>query len=124
MNTLDRICAAALGCLCVFVTTRAPAADPAPLPRAFVDGTGPGWEALTEKYFVNVNCDTNTWTWTNGLAQCTGKPTGVLRSTVLYTNFELVAQWRHLRAAGNSGIILWSSAESIHALEQGKGRLP
>jgi hypothetical protein len=93
-------------------------------PRAFIDGTGPGWQTLGEENFINVNCDTNTWSWTNGFAHCTGKPVGVTRSTVLHTNFELVVQWRHLTSAGNSGVFVWATPESIKDLEQGKGRLP
>ena len=91
-------------------------------PRAFIDGSGPGWRALTEKDFVNVNCDPDTWTWSNGMARCTGKPIGVIRSTFLVTNIEMVAQWRHLKPAGNSGIFIWATPESIKALEEGKGR--
>ena len=75
-----------------------------PLPRAFIDGTGPGWRALDEKDFVNVNCDPDTWTWKDGVAHATGKPTGVIRSKEPITNFELVAEWRHLKSGGNSGI--------------------
>ena len=94
------------------------------LPRAFVDGTGLGWQALGEDYFTNVNCAPDTWTWTNGVAHCTGKPVGVIRSKKPMTNLELVAEWRHLRAGGNSGVFLWATPESIQALEAGKGRLP
>ena len=43
---------------------------------------------------------------------------------MLLTNFEMVAQWRHLKSAGNSGIFVWATPESIRALEQGKGQLP
>lgn len=94
------------------------------IPRAFIDGTGPGWRPLTEEYFVNVNCDPETWSWSNGLARCTGKPVGVIRSKAPVTNFELVAEWRHLRPGGNSGIFVWATPESIQSLERGKGRLP
>lgn len=93
-------------------------------PRAFIDGTGPGWVTLTAQDFVNVNCDPGTWSWTNNMVYCTGQPIGVIRSKKIYRNFELVAQWRHLRSAGNSGIFIWGSPDSIKALEQGKGRLP
>src|SRR5687767_15943496 len=92
--------------------------------KAFIDGSGPGWKPLTVDYFVNVNCRPDTWTWTNGITHCTGKPVGVIRSSMLHTNFEMVAQWRHLQAGGNSGIFLWATPESIQALEAGKGRLP
>jgi len=94
------------------------------LPRAFIDGTGLGWQALGEDYFTNVNCAPDTWTWTNGVAHCTGKPVGVIRSKKPVTNLELVVEWRHLRSGGNSGVFLWATPESIQALEGGKGRLP
>jgi hypothetical protein len=93
-------------------------------PRAFIDGTGLGWRALAQENFAHVNCDTNTWTWSNGFVHCTGQPVGVIRSVILHTNFELVVQWRHLKSAGNSGVFVWATPESISALEQGKGRLP
>src|SRR2546421_5379359 len=50
------------------------------LPKAFIDGKGPGWRALGDEDFQNVNCATNTWTWTNGVIYCTGQPIGVIRS--------------------------------------------
>ena len=101
------------------------AQEPAPLPKATIDGTGPGWQALGEGDFANVNCDPDTWTWKEDLAQCTGKPTGVIQTKKPYTNFELVAQWRHLRSGGNSGIFVWATPESLERLKQGQGgRLP
>ena len=114
---------AALGCALILSIAAGVRAEE-PLPRAFIDGEGPGWHALDEDFFTNVNCDPGTWTWTNGLARCTGQPIGVIRSKKLVTNFELVAQWRHLQPGGNSGIFLWATPESIQALEAGKGRLP
>jgi hypothetical protein len=92
--------------------------------KAFIDGTGPGWRALGSADFLHVNCDPDTWRWTNGMVYCTGKPIGVIRTPNLYTNLEMVAQWRHLKSAGNSGIFLWATPESIKDLEGGKGRLP
>ena len=38
---------------------------PPGLPRAFVDGTEPGWRPLAQEDFTNVNCDPETWTWKN-----------------------------------------------------------
>jgi hypothetical protein len=92
--------------------------DAPALPKAFVDGTGPGWRALGSEDFVNVNCDEDTWTWKDGTAHCTGTPTGVIRSKQPYTNFELVVQWRHLRSAGNSGVFLWASEDSLKELKR------
>src|SRR5437868_5157904 len=54
-------------------------AEDARLPKACIDGNGPGWRALGESDFVNVNCDPDTWSFNNGQIQCTGKPTGVMR---------------------------------------------
>jgi hypothetical protein len=115
---------AAIGCLCVFLIAGARAQQATPLPKASIDGTGPGWSAWSQEHFTNVNCNADTWTFTNGMVLCTGRPTGVIRTKKIHTNFELVAQWRHLRSGGNSGIFVWATPESIAALEQGKGRLP
>lgn len=93
-------------------------------PKAMIDGTGLGWRALGEADFAAVNCPTNTFTWhTNGV-HCTGQPVGVIRSKQSFTNLELVAEWRHLKSGGNSGIFLWASEASIKNLEAGRGRLP
>src|SRR5438132_901123 len=72
----------------------------APLPKAFIDGTGIGWRKLGESDFVNVNCAKDTWSWKHDVVHCTGKPTGVMRTQNQYTNFELVAQWQHLQSGG------------------------
>jgi hypothetical protein len=77
------------------------------LPRAFIDGVGPGWRALGEDDFTNVNLNADTWTWDDDGAHCTGKPVGVIRSVKPYVNFELVAEWKHHQHGGNSGIFLW-----------------
>ena len=119
---IRRFGATAIGCLCVFFNARAQPATP--LPKAVIDGTGPGWSILAKEHFVNVNCDPDTWTWTNGSVHCTGKPIGVIRTKKLHINFELVAQWRHLQSGGNSGIFVWATLDSIKELEQGKGRYP
>jgi hypothetical protein len=88
-------------------------------PRAFLDGTGPGWTALGEADFLNANGDPDTWTWKDGGVHCTGEPVGVARSVKTYTNFELVAQWRHLRSAGNSGIFVWAPEAAFASLKPG-----
>ena len=75
------------------------AEDVANLPKATIDGNGPGWRALGEADFVNVNCADDTWTWKDGVIHCTGKPVGVMRTQEQVTNFELVVEWRHERPA-------------------------
>ncbi len=100
-------------------------ADQTPAPKAFIDGTEPGWRALTLNDFTNVNCKADTFTVTNEMIHCTGQPIGVIRSQNLFTNFEFTAQWRHLSFGGNSGFYVWATPESIKSLEQGgKGPFP
>ncbi|MEX2167810.1 MAG: DUF1080 domain-containing protein [Pirellulales bacterium] len=93
--------------------------EPAP-PKAFIDGTGADWRALGEQDFVNVNGDADTWAWQDGIAKCTGQPVGVIRSQKPYTNFELVAQWRHEKSGGNSGIFVWTAEAALKDLPPGK----
>lgn len=89
------------------------------LPKAFVDGNGPGWRALGEKDFARVNCDPETWTFKDGGIQCTGTPVGVMRTIEQVKNFELVVEWRHLKAGGNSGVFVWASEEALTDLPRG-----
>lgn len=94
--------------------------EPTGLPRATIDGTGPGWKALGKDDFVNVNCDPDTWSFKDGMIQCTGKPVGVMRTKNMVKNFELVVEWKHLKAAGNSGVFVWVPEASLTDLKPGK----
>src|SRR5262245_29519970 len=95
-------------------------------PKATIDGIAPGWRALGQQDFVNVNCQEDTWSFNNGEIQCTGMPTGVMRMKEPVKNFELVVEWKHQRPGGNSGVFVWASDESIKALHAGNHsrRLP
>jgi hypothetical protein len=101
------------------IVLAAGAVDSASLPKACIDGTGPGWRQLSETDFENVNCDKDTWSWKDGITHCTGKPTGVIRTQKQYSNFELVAQWQHLKSGGNSGIFVWSPEDSLTGIKPG-----
>lgn len=90
------------------------------LPKACIDGDGLGWRALEEADFVNVNCAPDTWLWKDGVISCTGNPVGIMRTKNKVTNFELVVQWRHLKPAGNSGVFVWVTDDSIKDLAPGK----
>ncbi|MBX3411242.1 MAG: DUF1080 domain-containing protein [Pirellulales bacterium] len=110
-----------LSLLLVLLLAQTTYADDSPsLPKATIDGAGPGWVALGEADFVNVNCKPDTWRWENGVAYCTGEPVGVIRSKEEVKNFELVAEWRHRKAAGNSGIFVWTPPASLKDLAPGK----
>src|SRR5262245_56443077 len=101
-----------LGGICV-------AAEPSQLSKACIDGSGPGWRELTLADFMNVNCAPDTWTTKEGMIQCTGQPVGVTRSSKIYTNFELVVEWKHLKSGGNSGVFVWASEEALKGLKPG-----
>lgn len=88
------------------------------LPRAFVDGEG--WPAVTFADFVAVNGDADTWTETDGVIRCSGKPHGGARSRQRFTNFEMVFEWRHLEHAGNSGLFVWCPDSAFADLPRGE----
>ncbi len=93
--------------------------------RAVVDDHQPGWRDLTAADFAPVNSAADTWAWTDKLLACSGQPVSVLRSAKTYRNFELTVEWCHLKPAGNSGIFVWATPESIDRLhEAGKPGLP
>lgn len=93
--------------------------------QAVMDDTQPGWRALTDEDFTAVNSAKETWSWENGVLHCTGLPVSVLRTIKTYQNFEMVVEWSHQKPAGNSGVFLWVTPESIQRLtEAGKPGLP
>jgi hypothetical protein len=94
--------------------------------RPVIDDTQPGWRTLTEEDFAAVNSATDTWTWkAGGLLVCSGEPVSVLRTKKIYKNFELVLEWSHRRPAGNSGVFVWATPESVEKLARaGKPGLP
>ncbi|MEZ6134877.1 MAG: DUF1080 domain-containing protein [Pirellulaceae bacterium] len=93
--------------------------------RPMIDDQAPGWRSLVENDFAAVNSQPDTWSWKDGVLHCTGQPVSVLRSKETMQNFELVVEWMHERAAGNSGVFVWVTPESIKKLtEAGKPGLP
>ncbi|NWF82418.1 MAG: DUF1080 domain-containing protein [Bryobacteraceae bacterium] len=93
-----------------------PAAAQAP-PKAFIDGTGPGWRELGEADFAPVNGNPDTWIWSGEILKCTGKPIGVMRTKSKVKNFEMVVEWRHLQSGGNSGVFAWVPEEALAGLK-------
>jgi hypothetical protein len=43
----------------------------------------------------------------------------VIRTRKPVTNFELVAQWRHLQSGGNSGIFVWAPERALEGIKPG-----
>jgi flagellar biosynthesis GTPase FlhF len=119
MRTTLTLCTVALLLASGFLTAQDKKATPA-AKKAFVNGEGAGWKSLSLADFENVNCDKDTWSEKDGTIYCTGKPVGVTRSKTTYENFELVAEWRHMKPAGNSGIFLWAPDASFTGLKPGQ----
>jgi hypothetical protein len=120
MNTgswLTRLAGLAAGVALIAIAMAAD--EPGTLPKAWIDGTGSGWRALGEDDFTAVNCAAETWTWKGNTVHCTGNPVGVIRTKKPLTNFELVAQWRHLQPAGNSGIFVWAPEQGLAEIKPG-----
>ncbi|QDU37664.1 Trehalose utilization [Maioricimonas rarisocia] len=82
----------------------------------FIDDTQPGWRSLTAEDFAKVNSADDTWQWKDGVLHCTGQPVSVLRTAKQYQNFEMVVEWMHEKPAGNSGVFVWVTPESIEKL--------
>ena len=100
-----------------------PASDPPA--RAFIDETQPGFRDLTAEDFTHVNSADDTWRWEDGVLHCTGRPLSVLRTAEQFENFEMVVEWMHEKPAGNSGLFVWVTPESIERLTAaGKPGLP
>lgn len=92
---------------------------PGEMPRAFVDGTGPGWRTLTESDFADVNGRPDTWEWNGELLRTTGEPAGVYRTEQVFRNFEMVIEWQIVEPAGDSGIFFWVPWQGLADLEPG-----
>jgi len=107
--------------LLLCLTSASSSADePVAPPKAFIDGIGPDWRELVEADFADVNGTPETWTWKDGVIYCTGTPIGVLRTAKQYTNFEFVAQWKHMKSGGNSGFFVWCSEAALKDLPPDK----
>ena len=63
--------------------------------------------------WVNINCGPSTWTVKDGVIECTGKPTGLLRTVKMYENYVLELEWKHLSQKGNAGLFVHSDALPI-----------
>lgn len=89
-------------------------------PHAFIDGTGHGWRALGAEDFAPVNSAEDTWSWKDSVLYCTGKPISVMRTTKLYTNFEIAFEWNHRKPAGNSGLFVWADKKKVDQMAREK----
>lgn len=108
--------------LLAFLSSSSTFADPV---KPVIDASQPGWRALTQDDFTKVNSADTTWTWKDGVLMCTGQPVSVIRTNKSLRNFEFVVEWMHEKPAGNSGIFVWTTHESLEKLAKaGKPGLP
>lgn len=124
---MKAIIAAVLVSLCssVLVAQDAPLPPaPAGVLRPFIDDEAPGWKSLGKEDFERVNSAEDTWTWKEDGLHCTGKPVSVIRTAKQFKNFEMVVEWSHQKPAGNSGVFVWTTPESIEKLTGDKPGLP
>lgn len=110
--------AAVLACVVTLgITTSATASifedpGPAPLPAAkaqskvmlFNGKDLSGWHRYLEG---GANADqTNTWTVSDGILHCSGKPAGYIRTTEQYEHYKLTFEYRFPAEGGNNGVLL------------------
>ncbi len=108
--------------LCMLSTWVLAGDDPVHL---VIDTKAPGWRALTEVDFTRVNSAEDTWKWNENELHCTGEPISVIRTTKEFRNFEFSLEWMHEKPAGNSGVFIWTTSESIERLtKSGEPGLP
>lgn len=112
-------------CFGCSATVQEPPSLPGPARvRAFIDDEAPGWRNLEEQDFTRVNSSEDTWTWKSDGLHCTGQPVSVIRTAKVLTNFEMVVEWSHQKPAGNSGVFIWATPESVEKLTGTKPGLP
>jgi hypothetical protein len=100
--------AAILFCL-IFALSKATAQDvtaPARHPVELFNGKDfSGWTF----YMKNSADPAKTWSVTNGVIHCTGRPTGYLRTKQGYSNYVLTVEWRFVKIApkaDNTGVLI------------------
>lgn len=94
--------------LCLLFATAlfiAPALSAAP----DADGFTPLFNGRDLAGWHSVNVAADTFVARDGMIVCNGLPAGFLATNRVYENFVLELEWRHLKPAGNSGVLLWTS---------------
>lgn len=66
------------------------------------------FNAMNLDGWVPVNTAPSTWTVSDGLLVCSGKPIGEIRTERMVQNFILELEWRHMKPRGNAGVFIWA----------------
>jgi hypothetical protein len=72
------------------------------------DGFRPLFNGKDLGGWVPVNTAPSTWSVSDGMLICSGKPIGELRTERMYQNFIMEVEWRHMKPRGNAGIFVWA----------------
>ena len=78
------------------------------LVAAAEDGFRPLFNGKDLTGWVPVNTAPSTWSVSDGMLVCSGKPIGELRTERMYQNFIMEVEWRHMKPKGNAGIFVWA----------------
>jgi acetyl esterase/lipase len=65
-----------------------------------------GWKLYVEEPELDV---AEVWSVKDGVIRCKGKPNGYMRTTKVYSNYELHVEWRWPEKPTNSGVLLHAS---------------
>ena len=95
----------ALVCLAAVVSRAQDAITPTERIDLFNGKDFSGWT-----FFMRSNAaPEKTWSVTNGVIHCLGRPTGFARTEKSYANFKLTAEWRFVKVAphrDNTGVLI------------------
>ncbi len=67
-----------------------------------------GWKLFLSDASADVM---KTWSITNGMIRCEGKPRGYMRTETAYANYLIHVEWRWPEEAGNNGVLVHMSGE-------------
>ena len=102
--------ATALLCLAPFFLRAQEAITPTGHVELFNGKDFTGWT-----FFMRSNAaPENTWSISNGLIHCVGKPPGYARTVKNYSNFIVTVEWRFVKA-GNTGVCVFMQERAADA---------
>jgi hypothetical protein len=109
MKAISKITVLSAALIC-FASARIAAAQDAITPTGHAElFNGKDFSGWT--FFQRGNTDPmQTWSITNGLLECTGKPTGVMRTEKKYADFKFTVEWRfptNMTRAINTGVCVF-----------------
>jgi hypothetical protein len=129
-----------IAALLLLATITAPAQDndvvyPPPQSREMSVALFNGKDFSGWTFCMKDNADPRqTWSVTNGVIHCTGKPVGYLRTSQSYSNYFLTVEWRFIKLApkaDNTGILVhmqlpdkvWSQCIQVQGKHERQGDL-